>query len=82
MVVHAGETLTVMHAGGMSVLVELANRWCNSAGEMSVPMWNSRSYAMPNLDHAKFTVLWVGYHSHPSGSILARLRSVDNNSGG
>ena len=52
------------------------------AGEMSVPMWNSRSYAMLNLDHTKFTALRVGYHSHPSGSVLARLRLVDNDSGG
>lgn len=58
-------------------LVQLAH-----AGETSVPTWNSRSYAMPNLDHAKFTALRVGYHSHPSGSVLARLRSVDNDGGG
>lgn len=52
------------------------------AGETSVPAWISQLYAMPNLDHGKFTALRVDYHSHPSGSVLACLRLVDDDSGG
>ena len=44
----------------------------SSIGEQTTAVDERRG----DLDHIGFTALWVGYHSHPSGNVLVRLRSV------